>query len=100
MKQVIWTQEAKNDIVNIKKYIAVDSISRSLMFVDNLIKETDKLKDFAKIGKKVNELLEYEIREIIYKNTYRIIYSIDNDKVYIRFIIHTAEELRLNNYLG
>jgi addiction module RelE/StbE family toxin len=92
MGKVIWSPTAFTDIELIAEYIARDSINRAAHFVSELIEQTDKLKTFPKAGRKIPELNDDTMREIVY-GAYRIMYRIiENDDIRITGIDHGARD--------
>lgn len=84
---VIWTAPAKRDLKNIHDYIADDSTYYANRVVQDIVSKTASLKDSPELGRIVPELSEPKVRELfIY--SYRLIYEIQNDHVYILAIIH------------
>ena len=87
MSKVIWTQTALDDLADIKQYIARDSIYYAEKFVDDAFQATERLEVFPESGRMVPERFKPDFREIIF-GSYRIIYKIIDDDVYIVTMIH------------
>lgn len=96
MANIIWTERALKDIDEIAEYIAMDSLFYAKQFVQKLFAVTNKLKIFPEIGKKVQELKNYNYREILFKK-YRIIYRISEDNIYVISVHHSARLLSNND---
>ena len=97
MKQfeVIWTKNAEFDLELIIEYIKTDSITLAKTIFFEIKKECETLYYFPKRKRIVPELQQIGIlkyREIIYKR-WRIIYKIDNTKVYILLVIDSSRNL-------
>ena len=60
--------------------------------VDEIVKRTDNLNFSPYMGRKVPEYDLNELRELIYKS-YRIIYEVEGNRVFIRRIWHSARLL-------
>jgi toxin ParE1/3/4 len=90
--KLIWTEPAVVDLENIKAYIAHDSELYAAVLVEKIIKATEKLRDFPKLGREVPEFDADEIREIIFSN-YRIMYRIQEDTILIVAVIHGKRDL-------
>lgn len=84
---VIWTQRARTDLKAIHDYIAKDSHQNAQMVVNTILQQTSTLAQMPHKGKKVPDLKLDELREIsIY--SWRIIYHLKHDNVYIVTVIH------------
>ena len=92
MVKVEWLKVADNDLIQIYNYIYKDSIYYSIKTVNEIITKTDSLEIFPYIGRKIPEYNRENERELIYKS-YRIMYRIESDKVFIRRIWHSARKL-------
>ncbi|HEX5151711.1 MAG TPA: type II toxin-antitoxin system RelE/ParE family toxin [Parafilimonas sp.] len=90
MASITWTENALNDIDNNASFISKDSEFYAKQFVKKLINATLKLKSFPEIGKTIRELPQSNYREILFRK-YRIIYKIDDDKVYVITVHHSAQ---------
>ncbi|THB63263.1 MAG: type II toxin-antitoxin system RelE/ParE family toxin [Spirochaetaceae bacterium] len=91
---VIWSDPAILSLKSIFDYIAQDSRFYAQEVVDNIIKETENLDVFPKMGRKVPEKNADEFREI-FVYSYRIIYEI-SENIAILNIIHAKQDLLKN----
>ena len=92
MVKIEWSKIANDNLLQIYNYIYQDSIYYAAKTVNKIIQITDNL-DFSQyIGRKVFEYGDDNIRELIYKS-YRIIYEINLDRVFIHRIWHSARIL-------
>ena len=91
MGKVIWAPSALDDIDAIAEYIARDSIDRAALFVTRLFEITDRLQEFPLSGRVIPEIGEQSCREIIY-GSYRIMYRVDDNDVWITGIVHGARD--------
>ena len=94
MVEIEWSPTANNDLNEIIDYIAQDSPQYASLFFEQLHLKIDNLKEFPKIGRKVPELNDPDIRELILRN-YRLVYKISEDKIYIIRIIHGSRILNI-----
>lgn len=92
MVKLEWLEVANNDLIQIYNYINQDSIYYSIKTINNIIDLVDNLKILPYIGRKIPEYNKVNERELIYKS-YRIIYKINSNKVFIRRIWHSARKL-------
>jgi addiction module RelE/StbE family toxin len=91
MGKVTWAPSALDDIDAIAEYIARDSIDRAALFVTRLFEITDRLQEFPLSGRVIPEIGEQSCREIIY-GSYRIMYRVDDNDVWITGIVHGARD--------
>ena len=91
---VIWSPSALEDIELIAEYIARDSTDRAALFVERLIQATDRLQHSPFSGRIIPEIEEESCREIIY-GSYRIMYRIEREAVWITGVVHSARDWNL-----
>ena len=90
---VSFTERAVQDIENAAAYIAQDSQHYAELWVQKVIKRIQVLKQHPKIGKRVPELNDENIREVML-GRYRIIYTIIGElRIDILTIHHSARLL-------
>ena len=85
--EVIWTKSAESDLELIIEYIKIDSLDIAKNIFYEIKEECNQLYYFPQRKRVVLELQQIGIvkyREIIYKR-WRVVYKIDNIKVYILF---------------
>ncbi len=94
MSEVIWTENALEDLEAIMMFISKDSSYYAKIFYDKIFGVVDNLADYPLMGRVVPEFDDDEIREIIQGN-YRIIYRAkeNSEIVEILTIHHGAMEL-------
>lgn len=95
--EVLWTKNAKFDLELIIEFIKIDNINTAKNIFFEIKKECESLYYFPKRKRKriVPELQQIGIskyREVIYKR-WRIIYKIDNTKVYILIVVDSSRNL-------
>ena len=86
---VYWTKIAQDDFIEIIEYISLDSQSIAEEIFEKIKKHTIKLENFPERGRIVPELDFHNInnyRELII-TPWRIIYRIEEQKVYILSMI-------------
>jgi plasmid stabilization system protein ParE len=94
--EVIWTKNAQFDLELIIEYIKTDSLTIAKKIFHEIKKECGNLYYFPQRKRVVPELQQIGIlkyREIIYKR-WRIIYKIDNTKVYVLLIVDSSRNLQ------
>ncbi len=92
MKEVFWTNFAIEQIDSIYSYIEQSSNEYALQTVDRITQTTQRIGMFPQSGRKVPEMQDDNIREI-FSGSYRIIYLIEADQIYILSVIHGARLL-------
>ncbi len=95
---VIWSAPAKTDLRYIHDFIAQDSPFYAKKVTQDIREKTDKLATLPKIGKVVAELNDESVKEI-WLYSYRIIYEIFEQDVFILTIVHKRRELLADEIL-
>ncbi|MCX6348239.1 MAG: type II toxin-antitoxin system RelE/ParE family toxin [Candidatus Aureabacteria bacterium] len=91
MGEVIWSPSALKDVDFIAEYIARDSADQASLFVVRLLEATDRLQNLSLSGRIIPEIGHQACREIIY-GSYRIMYRIADDEVWITGVVHGARD--------
>ncbi|MBA7529002.1 hypothetical protein ES705_21194 [subsurface metagenome] len=94
MVKIKWTHHALEELDDIANYISKDSPKYAQILVKQIYEIVSHLKQFPKLGRKVPEYGDPELREILYK-TYRIIYLVKKEHLEIISIIHGSRKLNL-----
>jgi plasmid stabilization system protein ParE len=92
MAQVRWTLQAADDLEAICLFIARDATQVAVVFADRVLRATDRLASYPRLGRIVPELGIENIREIIV-GSYRVIYRIRQDQVHLLTLHHGARLL-------
>lgn len=92
MAQVKWTPQAADDLEATCLFIARDSTQLAAAFADRILRATDQLAKFPRLGRIVPEVGTESIREIIVGN-YRVIYRLGSEEVHILTVHHGARLL-------
>lgn len=90
---VIWAGPAKADLRSIHDFIAPDSRHYARKVVQDIVAKTDVLNRLPRIGRKVPELDDDNIRELL-PHSYRMLYEIKGEDVVILAVIHQRRELQ------
>jgi toxin ParE1/3/4 len=90
--QIRWAENAHRDLVDIREYIARDSLYYARQFTERLIAAVERLTDHSRIGRRVPEADRDDVREILF-NAYRIIYLLEPEQVVILAIVHGSRDL-------
>lgn len=91
--RVEWTVTAESDLDELFDYIARDSAVYAEQFVDRVLEFVAKLSEQPKMGRAVPEADSDNIRELVFRKNYRIIYVLRTDRIQILAIIHAARDL-------
>ena len=95
MEEIIWQLDAQEDLIQIYDYISKDSIYYAEITTKNIVSSTNNLLIFPYMGRRVSQFNNYNIREISYKS-YRIIYEVSNNCIYIHRVFHKSRILNSN----
>lgn len=92
---LIISNQVKNDITEIYKYVAKDSLKYANETANNIYSRIAELEISPYLGRYVPEISNKQYRELLYKS-YRIVYSIFEEKniIYIHFVIHGKRNLK------
>lgn len=87
--KVIWTPEAQQDRADIFDYIAADNPQAALLMDELFSNAAARLTLHPKLGKpgKIPGT-----RELIPHESYRLVYEIDQQTVWILTLVHTARQ--------
>ena len=95
--KVIWTQESILQLIEIEDFISNDSPKRAAEFVDEIIDHTKAtLSDTPSIGRIVPEIINANIRELIFKK-YHIVYRVNKNNIEILTVFEGHRLLRVDN---
>jgi toxin ParE1/3/4 len=87
--KVAWTPEAEQDRADILDYIAADN-PQAAVRMDELFSETaDRLGNFPMLGH-IGRVPG--TRELIPHESYRLVYEVEADTVWILALVHTARQ--------
>jgi plasmid stabilization system protein ParE len=87
MARIIWAPNARLDFMQILLFIKRDSPDYARFLKNRIIDRIRSLEKFPKMGRKVPERNQENLRELIVED-YRIIYRIHNKMIQIEAIIH------------
>jgi toxin ParE1/3/4 len=93
MARVIWTEPALFDLNEIAEYIALDKMSAARRLVQRVFTCVERLEQFPESGRMPPELEHSKYREIIV-GPCRSFYRVDQDKVYIVYVMRSERQLR------
>jgi toxin ParE1/3/4 len=87
--RVVWTRPARNDLREIRTYIAQDSPRYARVVVARLVAAVRRLREYPLSGRVVPELARPTIREVI-AGAYRIVYRVTPGAIQILAVVHGA----------
>jgi toxin ParE1/3/4 len=90
--KISWSPLALQRVQEIADYIALDSKKAALKWVDTIFGRVEILETGPHIGRKVREINQPDIRELIFGN-YRIIYRILKNQISILTVRHFKQIL-------
>lgn len=74
-RKVFWTENAVQDLLGIKAFIAQDSIDRAEDWLTELFNASENFSKFSSRGRIVPEFNQENLRELLIEN-YRLVYRI------------------------
>jgi addiction module RelE/StbE family toxin len=93
MKQLSWTETAKNDLQQIYNYIAENSVFYADKVVDELFERVQMIETFPEMGRIVPEINCKNTREVFHYS-YRVMYHVSEEHIYITQITHMAQDFK------
>jgi toxin ParE1/3/4 len=90
--KVFWTAQAREDLRQIRAFIARDAPFTAAAFVQRLRQSVERLQAFPQSGQVVPELGRQDIREIVCGH-YRLIHRVSQRRVDILAVYHGARLL-------
>lgn len=96
INKIIWLDFAKQDLFIIYSFISKDSNNRAENLLNEINLEIENLKLFPEKGRVIPELNFNNYRELIVKS-YRVLYRIEKDTIFILTILHMSQEFNLQD---
>jgi len=93
MAQIIWTEPALYNIEDIADYISIHNIQAAKSLVQKIFSKVERLNEFPESGKIPAELQGFSYREIVVAPC-RIFYKLENDNIYILYVMRQEQDLR------
>ena len=93
MARVRWTLTAQDDLLEIGGFVARDSPVYAVDAVERLVAAVDLLESHPEIGRVVPEYGRKDLREIV-RGSYRIVYLVREDGLFVVRIVHGAQDFR------
>ena len=93
MAQVIWTEPALDDLVQIAEYIALSNVNAAKSLVRKVFDKVDRLKAHPESGKIPDELKEFGYLEVVVAPC-RIFYKYEAEEVFVLHVMRQERDLR------
>jgi len=93
---VIWARQAVVDLRSIHDFIARDSRYYAKKVVHDIREIVDELNELPNMGRIVPELNEEDVREL-FLYSYRIIYEIKDEVIFVLAVVHQRRNLKDEN---
>lgn len=90
---IIWSKPAREDLRLIHQYIAHDSRRYATLVIQDITDKVKTLLNLPRLGRAVPEIGEENVREIS-MYSYRILYELSADTIYIHGVIHKRRHLK------
>jgi plasmid stabilization system protein ParE len=90
--EVAWSSEAREDLNEILLFIGRDSPVHAAAVLEEIEQSVDKLSGFPRLGHCVPELHDENLREVVVYS-FRVIYRVRPDCVYVLGVVHGARLL-------
>ncbi|MBT1076635.1 type II toxin-antitoxin system RelE/ParE family toxin [Geobacter grbiciae] len=92
--EILWTQEALEQLIQREDFIAKDSPERGALFVDRIIDHVEgSLPENPPLGRTVSEIANPAIRELLFRD-YRIVYRLTENTIEILSVFEGHRLLR------
>ena len=95
VQKIKWTEQSRNDLRNIYRFIARDSTRYAQIQIENIQESVSNLATFPLMGRNVPEFPHLSYREILVGN-YRVIYRFEKEQgqVIVMSVIHSKRLLK------
>ncbi len=94
MVKIKWSDAAKSDLKGIFEYLSHDSPQYAEYLFERIFESIENLKSFPEMGRRVQELKNPNMRELLLQN-YRIVYQYIENSIEIITIFHGKRLLRI-----
>ncbi len=89
MAELVWSEPAKKDLLNIIDYISEDNPIAAINLVEDIDRKVNHLIDFPESGRKgrVNGT-----RELVALSNYIVVYRINSNAIHVLRLLHAAQQ--------
>lgn len=95
---IFWPKPARKDLQHIYHYIAQDSIRYAVRVTQDIMDKVEMLIRTPHMGRVVPEIGEDNLREI-HLYSYRIIYEVMSDKIYVHAVVHMRRNFKAEDLI-
>jgi addiction module RelE/StbE family toxin len=88
--RITWSSRARKKVWEYGEYIAQDNPDAASDWIEGILDEVERLKDFPEQGRRVPEAKRTDVREIFFQS-YRIVYRIEPKRIVILTVRHTRQ---------
>ena len=92
--KIIWSPLSLEQVKEIAQYIALDKVGAAEKWVDGLFGLVDGQIDNPEKGRVVPEINRPEIRELIYRKNFRVVYKLQDHSMQILIVKRFSQLLR------
>ena len=85
-----WTDEAIDQVLGIREYLAITSPSYAAQFVDNLFERVEQLISFPNSGPQFSASGLVQPRELLVR-PYRVVYEVTDKQIRIMAVFHQRQ---------
>jgi addiction module RelE/StbE family toxin len=90
---VIWTERAREDLIEIFRYIAQDNRHAAARWVGRLIERAEGAAEAPLAGRVVPEVQREDVREVLLKS-YRVIYRVAGEDLRVLTVFEGHRRIR------
>jgi toxin ParE1/3/4 len=90
--KILWTEPGLDDLRAIRDYIAKDSETYAVNFIESILSAVEQVGEFPRMGRIVPEANIPDIRELVFRG-YRVIYRVHESTIHILAVIHGYRDL-------
>ena len=94
--KIEWTENAAADLVRLHQFLAPVAPDAAAKVVPALARAPDRLRDFPRIGEKLDTYAPREVRRIIV-GSYELRYEIADDGLYVLRLWHSRKSRSFDN---
>lgn len=91
--EVIITKKARNDLLDFYNHSKFTT-KNLILYINEIIDYSQSIQYFPEIGKVVDYIKQYKLRQLIYKK-HKILYINFNSKIYILRYIHSSRNFNM-----
>ena len=94
MRKIQWTRNAIEDLKEIQDFISMDSECQAEKVIADILNQVESISRFPHMGRKVAEIDDDTIRELIVNN-YRLVHRIEENEIIVLSIVHGRQDFKM-----